>query len=346
MSEHPFARYIRKIGKGKTGSRSLNMEEAENAMRLLLAGEVTAEQVGAFLMLLRMKEETAEEIAGFVLASKTHIQQRLNSEIPREKRIPVDLDWPSYAGKRRQHPWYVLAALLLAHYGHRVLVHGIAGHTEGRLYTAQVLENLGIDAAENLETANDQLLQHSFSYLDLKHFCDPLAKMINLRPFFGLRSPGHTLSRLLNPFDAHASLQSVFHPSYSETHHGAAQLLHMQNSAVFKGEAGEAEYKPHAKVMTFRLQQGKAVKETLPRARETSPGDTVPKSETLQTLWQGGDGGPEPAVDELAYGEQAVIGTAALALLTMGEATSFEEATQLAKRYWETRDKSRLPATR
>ena len=48
-----FSQYIKIIGKGQKGSRSLTREEAFTAMRMLLAGEVTGDQRGAFLMLLR-----------------------------------------------------------------------------------------------------------------------------------------------------------------------------------------------------------------------------------------------------------------------------------------------------
>ena len=64
--EHPFAQYVRILGRGKTVGRSLTGEEAEAAMDMILANEVRPEQLGAFLMLLRVKEETPEEVAGFV----------------------------------------------------------------------------------------------------------------------------------------------------------------------------------------------------------------------------------------------------------------------------------------
>ena len=56
--EHPFAGYIRTLGKGKHGSRSLSQDEAHRAMQMILAGEAEPIQLGAFLMLMRVKEET------------------------------------------------------------------------------------------------------------------------------------------------------------------------------------------------------------------------------------------------------------------------------------------------
>ena len=57
-------------------------------------------------MLLRVKEETGEEIAGFVEALRAAFAKPASAP-------PVDLDWPS-GRQSRQLPWYLLAALALA----------------------------------------------------------------------------------------------------------------------------------------------------------------------------------------------------------------------------------------
>ena len=53
--EHPFAQFVRILGKGKRGARSMTREEAREAMGMLLDGKVEDTQLGAFLMLLRHK---------------------------------------------------------------------------------------------------------------------------------------------------------------------------------------------------------------------------------------------------------------------------------------------------
>ena len=45
---HPFARFIQILGRGKTLSRSLTIEEAEEAMAMILAGDVLPEQLAPF----------------------------------------------------------------------------------------------------------------------------------------------------------------------------------------------------------------------------------------------------------------------------------------------------------
>ncbi len=71
--EHPFAKFIQILGKGQRGARDLTQQEAEQAMTMILSGQVEPVQLGAFLMLMRVKEETAEEVAGFVRAVRNSL---------------------------------------------------------------------------------------------------------------------------------------------------------------------------------------------------------------------------------------------------------------------------------
>ncbi|MCC6373802.1 MAG: glycosyl transferase family protein, partial [Moraxellaceae bacterium] len=203
-SEHPFAQYVRIVGKGKSGSRSLTYAEAQAAFSMILKGEVLEAQLGAFLMLLRVKEETCEELAGFVQATRDWLHA---------PQIAVDVDWSSYAGKRKHYPWFLLAALVLAENGVRVFMHGASGHTVNRLYTEEVLPVLGHQLCQTWQEVAETLDKHQFAYLSLDAYCPPLANIIQLRNIMGLRSPVHTLSRLINPLNAQCSLQAIFHPA-------------------------------------------------------------------------------------------------------------------------------------
>lgn len=331
IAEHPFAPFIRIIGKGKTGSRSLTLNEAEQAMTLVLNGQVEEVQLGAFLMLLRVKEETAEELAGFVLACRTYIQSlHLNSSLN-----PPDLDWSSYAGKRRQPPWYLLSALLLAQNGFTVAMHGASGHTENRVYSEAILFKLGVPIASTLSEGQTQLEDNHFCYLPLSVLCPPLHSIIEYRPLFGLRSPVHTLTRLLNPLKAKATLQSVFHPSYSSAHQHAAILLKENNAVVFKGEGGEVEYKPHAKVEVYAVKNSTIENYVIPRLQE-APEDTVLSAELLERVWR----------DEIdnRYAVNAIVGTMAIALTALGTSKNFDDARQLATTMWKNRGEQPYPS--
>ena len=325
MEEHPFASYVRILGKGKTGSRSLTAAEAQVAFTMILRGDVEPVQLGAFLMLLRVKEESPEELAGFVRACRTHIGAQ-------RQPLSVDLDWSSYAGKKSQQAWYVLSALLLAKHGIKVLMHGADGHTPGRVYSEQMLRQLGVQPAENLVTAGELLQLHNFAWLPLRNFCRPLHEIMQYRHLLGLRSPVNTLARLLNPGAARYSIQSVFHPAYAQLHQAADALLAQPHSLVFKGEGGEVEIKPHA-TTNCELQRGGSL-HTLawPRSLTHKPQrETVLSAQALQQLWQ--HGGTQE------YGALAVIHTTAAALLLLERAADSAMAIELAREWWQNRDR-------
>ncbi|NOV31429.1 glycosyl transferase family protein [Methylomonas sp. ZR1] len=326
--EHPFAEFIKILGKGKKGARPLTQDEAYRAMQMILAdGQVEPIQLGAFLMLMRVKEETCEELAGFVQAAR--------ESFAFESKVAVDLDWSSYAGKRRHLPWFLLSTSLLAENGIRVFMHGAGGHTEGRLYTENVLQALGIKAATSITEAGQQLQQDNFSYLSLEYICPKLFDMINLRPVMGLRSPVHTLVRLLNPFDATASIQGIFHPSYRQVHQKAALLLDQKYMAVLKGEGGETERNPDVECLVQSVNNGELNDETWPalfERRHMKAEDMDPK--LLAQCWRG------ELNDE--FGEATVIATAAVALKLLDKADDQAQAQQLATEFWQARNRQRF----
>jgi len=328
--EHPFAEFVRILGKGRKGSRGLTQEEAQTAFRMILSDEITPEQLGAFLMLMRVKEETPEEVAGAVLA----IREFLN--IP-ENTPNVDLDWSSYAGKKRQLPWFLLSTLTLTENGVTVFMHGASGHTNGRVYTKDILNNLGLQPCTSLEQAYQELEKRRFAYLDIEYMCPKLHQIIELRPFLGLRSPVHTVARMINPFNAPYVMQGIFHPGYQPTHQQAAIQLGQPHLAVIKGDGGEIERNPDMECLVQSVHDGEMSDEIWPamfKRRHVKDEEMNPRR--LGQLWRG------EIEDE--YANAAVIGTLAITLKMMGKAESQEAAETMASEMWNTRAKDKYGA--
>lgn len=298
---------------------------------MILRGEALPEQIGAFLMLLRLKEEAPEEIAGFTLGARATMA--LPPEIP-----PVDIDWSSYAGKRIQLPWFILSVMALVNAGYSVLMHGTEGHTPGRVYTRGIVEMLGFPVAETLAQAADQVRANRFAYVPLEVLSPTLRHLIDLRPIFGLRSPVHSFSRMLNPFNAETMMQGIFHRGFMDIHAGAARLLNQPRAAVFRGEGGEIERRPNKPTQVWMTQgDAEAVVENWPAL--VSDGHQAPDAEmdpkNLLSVWRG--------ENTDAYALASVIGTIAVTLRTMGKADSIEAAERMAHDIWEGRDKAFLP---
>jgi len=324
--EHPFAQYVRILGKGPHLSRALTAAETAAAVRMVMMGEVEPVQLGAFLCLLRVKTETPQEVAGFVRGIRAALS------FPT---IDVDLDWPTYAGKARQLPWYLLAALLLAENGVRVLMHGVEGHTPGRIYAREALQTLGIPIASSWDEVKAHLGGRGFAFLPLEKFAPRLQEILSLRSFLGVRSPVHTVARQVNPLDAPCQILSVTHPPYRPVHRDAALLLEQPCMAVFKGEGGEAERRPAKPVEIAYVRHGQGGEEYWPAL--------LP--DTVQSAQSGGDGAMEPArlgriwrgKEEDSYATAAITGTAAIALWLLGRAENAETAQTLATTLWSER---------
>lgn len=320
-SEHPFAPFVRILGKGKRGARNMTRAEAREAMGMVLDEKVEDTQLGAFLMLLRHKEESPDELAGFTEA----VRERLHGPA-----LAVDIDWPTYAGKKRHLPWYLLAAKCLAQNGVRVLMHGGGAHTAGRLYSEQLLDLLGIPLCRNWQAVGEALEQHNIAFFPLGDWAPQLQRMIDLRNTLGLRSPIHSLARILNPLGARCGLQSIFHPGYQGVHRDASSLLG-DHAIVIKGDGGEVEINPDTISHLYGTTDGQPWDEEWPALsdrRHVKPATLDPQH--LVAIWKGDV--------EDSYPQLALIATMALALRGLGMPRA--EAFARAEQYWANRNRS------
>jgi anthranilate phosphoribosyltransferase len=328
--DHPFAQYLRIIGRGERLSRPLSEDEMLQAGRMILADEVEPVQLGAFLLILRMRSEEPEEGAGFVRAIRETLSLPPN---PPE----IDLDWASYSGKKRRLPWFLLAIFILAGNGVRIFMQAAEGHTEGRLYTRKVLQTLGLSIAHSFDEAADHIRARNFAFLPLADLSPPLQRIIALKSVLGLRTPMNTFARMINPFSAPYEIQCVFHPAYRDIHRQTARILGQPHMAVFKGEGGEIERRPHKSVLVESLNDGKLSEEEWPplmKTVETLNQEDEMDISRLSALWRGDW--------DNAYATNAVIGTLAIALRLLGLEATPNDATHLAKKMWAERERSRF----
>ena len=325
---HPFATFLRTVGRGPTLSRPLEEEEARGAMAAILDGAVEPLQLGAFLLVLRYRTETAAELAGFVRAARARITGAGD--------LAVDLDWPSYADRHRQLPYFLLAARLLAANGVRVLMHGIAG--EGPATTPAGLAALGIDAARSVAEARRRLDRTGFAYLPLGVLLPQLDALFGLQPLLGLRTAVHTLARELNPFRAPAQIQGIFHPTYLTLHRDTQLRLGQPRAVTFKGGGGEAQRNPEKPCRCLIVEGAGSGEEVWPplTAGTPHPWRREPLDcRRLRALWEGEWRAPGPVA--------AITGTLAIALRLLDPRRSAEEAQRLAETMWRERPR-RLPA--
>jgi len=221
-----YAPWIREIGRGSHGARSLGREDARALMAAMLAGEVPDLELGAILIAMRLKGESLDETLGFLDALAPSVAAL---DAPPERPRPVVL--PSYNGARRGANLTPLLALLLARYGVPVLVHGLAGGEDsyagdddapgdpaasyGRVTSASILWELGVAPSPTHVDAMHRLRRGGVAYLPVEVLSPGLARLLDLRTRVGLRSAAHSLAKLVDPFGGcSVRVVSVSHPDY------------------------------------------------------------------------------------------------------------------------------------
>ncbi|CAN5310177.1 DNA-binding protein YbiB [soil metagenome] len=249
------AAVIKEIGRGKDGARSLDREQARALWSAILAGEVSDLELGAVLLAMRVKGESCDELAGFVDA--THAGMR-RLAVPTSDYAPVII--ASYNGARNMPNLVPLLALMLAERGVPVLVHGLLddpmaaaraaanSRVGARVTTAAVFEALSVLPVTNPDDVDDAMqdaVRHRRPlFVPLSTLSPALHRILALRPILGVRRSGHTICKLLQPFEGRAlRLSSYTHPEYYAllveffTRYGGEWLLG-------RGNEGEAVANP------------------------------------------------------------------------------------------------------
>ncbi len=220
--------YIKEIGRGARGAKALERAQAADLLGQILDGQVSDYEIGAFCIAMRIKGETADEMCG--LWDAVHQRIARFSLAGEQPAIVI----PSYNGARRLPTLTPLLALLLAREGLPVLVHGM--QTEPSRVTAfAVFELLGIQP----QAPFGSLAAGSVTCVNTASLLPALAKLLAVRQIIGLRNPGHSIAKLLQPVTGPALLLGSYtHPEYLPMLLSTLQQLGA-NALLSRGLEGE-----------------------------------------------------------------------------------------------------------
>ena len=240
MEPTELTRIIKEIGRGKNAARDLHRDDAQALFAAVLAGEVSDLPLGAVLMALRIKGESLDELAGVIdacEASYPHLTAPAGT---------VPLVIPAYNGARQLPNLTPLLAHLVAREGVPVLVQGVL-RDAGRVTTHEVLAAMGIGASASIAEAQTQLHTRRLAFISIDRLAPALARVLSLRRLMGVRSSGHTLAKMLQPFNGPAvRLVSVTHPDYVVRMREFFTLADTNgaNALLLRGAEGEAVAHP------------------------------------------------------------------------------------------------------
>lgn len=245
-------KFIAKIGKGQKASKDLTWEEAKQAMRMLIEGQATPVQVGAFLLAMRMKVESIAELASFTSAAREYVAPL---KIPRDLAL---VDLPTYAGKRDTFHAVIASGIVAVAAGAAVLMHGYDG-VPGRVASASILARLGIPIDLEPKRVAEVVAAKGFGYLDIALYHPPVARFLDLRQELGVRNLFHPVARMLNPARAPSQVIGLTHPPYFEKTVEALKMLGSQRALVIRGVEGDPELSLAAVTRVLELREERVI---------------------------------------------------------------------------------------
>ncbi len=302
----------------------LSASDAHAAMHIILSGEATHAQIGAFLVALRMKGEKAGELVGFARAM-------------REMAAPVDhglngetvLDTCGTGGDGAgTFNISTLAAFTAAGAGVRVAKHGNRS-ISSQCGSADLLESLGVDIALPPAEWARAIREVGIGFLfapamhgAMKH-AQPVRRELRIRTVFNLLGP------LTNP--AGANTQLVGAPSLDAAGLMAEALaaLGLRRGFVVHGSDGLDEITTTGPTWVFEIREGRVEQRTLTpddfglrttRAEELKGGDAACNRRIAHAVLSGERG---PCRD-------IVLANAAAALVAAGVVDTFLEGAAIA----------------
>jgi anthranilate phosphoribosyltransferase len=235
------ASYIKEIGRGKDGARSLSTEDAQLVFSAVLDGAVSDVELGALLVAYRVKGESAAELVGMLRAVDAHVAPMPPSAKP-------VLVIPSYNGARNLPNLVPLLAGLAARAGLNVLVHGITEDASmwgtERVTTHDVWHALNWPVVFDAAGMQQAFTQHGLAFMPIDALCPSIDRLLSLRRVLGVRNSSHTLVKLIQPFGADGLLLAAYtHPEYGSTL-SELFLLNGQRAILMRGTEGEAVANP------------------------------------------------------------------------------------------------------
>lgn len=278
--------------------RDLSRGQAGEVMGEIMEGKATPAQIGGFLVALRLKGETAAEIAGCAEAMRAHV---LAVKPKRDDLVDTAGTGGDGAGTFNIS---TAAALVAAAAGAAVAKHGnrAVSSSSG---SADVLEALGFELelpAERIERSIDEL---GFGFLFAPSHHPAMRHAAPVRKELAARTVFNVLGPLTNPAGARAQVVGVYAPDLVPTIATVLARLGSRRAFVVHGAGGVDELSPAGPNLVCEVSGGKVRRREIdpkdfgvPRCRPSdlaggSPGENA---ETIREVFSGAKGAKREAV--------------------------------------------------
>ncbi len=302
----------------------MSVAEAEALFGRMLDGGMDDAEIAATLIDLADRGETAEDVAGAVLAMRVRMRRISVPEAILSQAIDV-----CGTGGDGQHSLNIstTVALVVAACGVPVAKHGNRA-ASSKAGTADTLEALGLDLARASEMAGLTLSEIGIAFYFAQAHHPALGRIAPIRKALGRRTIFNLIGPLANPAGVTRQLVGVPHPDFVALYHNAMRLLGTERAMIVSGEEGldELSIAGPSRVATIGLGG---------IAASITPEDAGLTHHSLEAI-RGGDAAfNAAALRRLLMGEtgayrDAVLLNAAGALIVAGEARDWQDGVEEA----------------
>ena len=297
--------------------RALSRQQAREAMAALLSGETSPVQISAFLLALRVRGETVEEITGLVEGMR-----EASVRIKPDREGMVDLCGTGGDGSGTFNI-STAAALVVAGCGVPVAKHGNRS-ASSLCGSADVLEQLGVPLDLEPEEARRMIEETGFAFLFAQKYHPAMRHVGPVRGELKLRTVFNILGPMTNPAGVRRQMIGVFDPAVRATICEVLGALGSERVWALHGAGGLDELSIAGVTQVTELADGAQ------REFEVVPEDAGVESSPLESL-KGGDASVNAGIiEKLLAGEpgphrNAVVLNAAGALVVQGLAADLSE---------------------
>ena len=250
----------------------LTAEEAEQAMNVIMTGQATQAQIGAYLVALRMKGETIAEIKGSVRAMRANaVKVKLTTTDPVYDIVGT--------GGDGAHTFNIstAAAFVLAGTGRKVAKHGNRAQSS-HCGAADVLSALGVSLELTPEQIAQAIEQIGIGFMFAAKFHPAMKHAIGPRKEIGQRTIFNILGPLTNPAGANIQLTGVYSPALTEPMAHVLNELGSKAALVIHGANGLDELNTTGVNRVSHLKNGTV------ETYDLNPADLGLASSTVQDL--------------------------------------------------------------
>jgi len=304
--------------------RDLSREEAREVMGAIMSGETTPAQIGGFLIALRLKGETPDEIAGCAEAMRDHVLA-----VRPQREDLVDTAGTGGDGARTINI-STAAALVAAAAGAAVAKHGNRAVSSAS-GSADVLEALGFTLEQEPARIARSIDDLGFGFLFAPTHHPAMRHAAPVRRELATRTVFNVLGPLTNPAGARAQVVGVYSPALVRTIAEVLARLGARRAFVVHGAGGIDELSPAGPNLVCEVIDGDIRERELDPERELG----VPRC-SVEELRGGTPEDNARAIREVFAGanggrRSAILLNAAGAIAAGGHAGDLREGLELAR---------------